>query len=74
MSRTETDSATDARPVLADHLTRAQLATELHVTPRTLARWRWQRKGPPSILLAGRRFYRRAAVVAWLDAQVEAQS
>ncbi|MBE5315684.1 MAG: helix-turn-helix domain-containing protein [Xanthomonadales bacterium] len=61
-----------AAPLLADYLTREQLAAELHVTVRTLARWRWQRIGPPSVLLCGRRLYRRSDVAAWIEAQREA--
>ncbi len=57
--------------LLADFLTREQLAGELRVTVRTLARWRWQRIGPKSVLLGGRRLYRRADVVAWLEQQAE---
>lgn len=63
---------TNTAPLLGDFLTREQLAAELRITPRTLARWRWQRIGPPSVLLCGRRLYRRSDVAAWIEAQREA--
>jgi len=57
--------------LLADYLTREQLASELRVTIRTVARWHWQRIGPPSVLLGGRRLYARADVAAWIRSQTE---
>jgi hypothetical protein len=44
--------------VLPDgRLDRQAAATYLGVTPKTLAMWHLQRKGPASILVGGRRFY-----------------
>lgn len=54
-------------PLLKDFLTRPELAEELKVTVRTLTRWHWSRKGPPSVRIAGRRLYRRAEVAAWIE-------
>lgn len=59
------------RPLLADFLSRRQLADELRIDIRTLSRWRWQRKGPPAIRVAGRVLFKRSDVLAWLDAQRE---
>lgn len=59
----------ETRPLLSGYLTRRELARELNITVRTLARWHWQRHGPPSVMLAGKRMYRRAAVVEWMQQQ-----
>jgi hypothetical protein len=53
--------------LLADYITRPELAEELGVTIRTLERWSQQRIGPPATLGAVR--YRRAAVTAWFLSQ-----
>lgn len=60
--------------VLADYLSRTQLAAELGVTTRTISRWRWNRKGPPAHRIAGRVMFKRADVLAWLDQQREADA
>lgn len=57
--------ATDG--VLEGFLTRDELAKELRVTTRTLIRWKWKRKGPPSVVIAGRVYYKRAAVRNWMN-------
>ena len=44
-----------------------QTAEYIHHSPRTLIRWRVERKGPP-IIKAGRKvFYRKSDLDAWLD-------
>ncbi len=44
--------------VLPDgRLTREDAAVYLGVKPKTLAMWHLQGKGPPSVLVGGRRFY-----------------
>jgi hypothetical protein len=47
----------------------AQTAEYLRTTEKTLAQWRWLRKGPPWAKVCGLVRYRPAAVDAWLDAQ-----
>lgn len=66
-----TNPAHSHRPLLADYLTRQQLADELNIDLRTLSRWRWQRKGPPATRVAGRVLFKRADVVAWIESQRE---
>lgn len=53
--------------LLADYLTRDELAAELRVTTRTIARWELQPDGLPSTTLGGRKLYRRASVLAWIE-------
>ena len=40
------------------HLNQTQLARRWSISPRTLERWRWQRKGPPYLKVEGRVLYR----------------
>ena len=53
-------------PLLADCLTRKELAAELKCSERTIIRMEQQPDGLPSLLLAGRVYYRRASVAQWL--------
>jgi hypothetical protein len=69
MHHTNTAPPTDG--VLANYLSRDQLADELGVTTRTISRWRWNRKGPPAHRIAGRVMFKRADVVVWLEQQRE---
>ena len=69
MHTTNTPKPTDG--VLADYLSRDQLAAELDVTTRTISRWRWNRKGPPATRIAGRVLFRRSDVLAWIESQRE---
>ncbi len=55
-----------AHGILAEYLDDAQLAHELNVSPRTVARWRAMREGPPVTRVGRRVMYRRSAVEAWL--------
>lgn len=59
--------------LLDDYVTREQLAEELHVTTRTLDKWAWLRKGPSKIKIGSRCYYHRADVLAWLNAERDAQ-
>jgi predicted DNA-binding transcriptional regulator AlpA len=59
--------------ILADYVTREELAEELKVTTRTLDKWHVQRRGPSKIKLGSRVYYKRQTVLAWLDAQSSAQ-
>ena len=59
-------------PLLGDdYLTQQDLARELHVSVRTLARWRVERIGPPRIVVGRLLLYRRAAVRDWLESREE---
>jgi hypothetical protein len=40
------------------HSNQEQLARRWNISPRTLERWRWQRKGPPYLRIGGRVVYR----------------
>jgi len=46
-----------------------QTAVEFGVEPRTLKRWRAQRKGPPVTYVGRRPIYRRESKARWLKAQ-----
>ncbi|WP_018649487.1 MULTISPECIES: helix-turn-helix domain-containing protein [unclassified Thioalkalivibrio] len=54
------------------NLTPEQAAEYLHLSPRTLIRWRNMRKGPPWVKAGRRVIYRRADVDAWLARNVQA--
>jgi hypothetical protein len=41
-------------------------ATELHVKPRTLRKWRAEGVGPPYVKVARQFYYSRAGRIAWL--------
>jgi hypothetical protein len=53
-------------PLLAEFYTPAQLAAELHITERTLARWHTARYGPPQTRIGRMVLYRRGPAQAWL--------
>jgi len=52
--------------ILGQYFTRGQLARELNVSTRTLSLW--SRRGfiPPSVMLGGRRLFRKSSVENWL--------
>jgi hypothetical protein len=54
--------------VLAGYLTEKQLAAELGLTERTLARWRERRIGPPVTMVGRVPQYSIEAARAWLAA------
>lgn len=56
-------------PLLADWMTRAELAADLHVSIDTLARWETRRIGPPLVRVGRRVLYRREGVRDWLRKQ-----
>jgi len=58
-------------PLLTNYLTKAELCRELSIDPRTLSRWRLQRKGPPAVRIAGRLLFHREAVLAWIESHQE---
>jgi len=53
-------------PVLDGYITLQQLADELGIGIRTLARWRALGEGPPVTRLGRQLLYRRSSVEAWL--------
>lgn len=55
-------------PLMADYLSRDQLAKELRISVRTLNKWAVLRCGPPKVRIGSRCFYRRDAVRAWIEA------
>jgi hypothetical protein len=55
--------------VLSDYVHEDVLALEMHLSPRTLRRWRKLRKGPPYLVISRQPYYRRDAVKAWLRSQ-----
>lgn len=58
-------------PLLANYLTRAETAAELHINSRTLARWRVLRIGPPQVRIGQRIYYHRQKVADWLTRRTE---
>jgi len=57
------------RAILADYIDPAQLAKELGVSQRTVARWYAIRIGPPRVTLGRRPMYKRTSVTAWIERQ-----
>lgn len=55
--------------LLADWISREQLASELSLACDTLARWEARQLGPPCTRIGRKVFYRRDTVRAWLLAQ-----
>jgi hypothetical protein len=56
-------------PILAEYLTREELASELRRNPRTLDRWEVLGMGPPRTHIGRKVLYRRASLLKWLAAQ-----
>jgi DNA-binding transcriptional MerR regulator len=59
----------NAEPILAEFLTREELAVELRVNKRTLDRWEALGIGPPRTLVGRQILYRRSSLLKWLAAQ-----
>lgn len=55
--------------LLADWISREQLAQELGLTSDTLSRWEARRMGPPCTRIGRKTLYRRASVQDWIRAQ-----
>ena len=62
----------DAPDLLADWISREQLAHALGLTADTLSRWEARRQGPPCTRIGRKAFYRRAAIQEWIRAQEQA--
>jgi hypothetical protein len=58
-----------AEPILAEFLTKQELASELRRNPRTLDRWEALRMGPPRTFVGRQVLYRRSSLIKWLAAQ-----
>jgi hypothetical protein len=52
------------------HLTQSEVARRWCLSPRTLERWRWLRKGPPYLKIGGRVAYRLCDVEAFEAAHI----
>ena len=65
----EQSQETEARPLLEGWISRAELARELGVSVDTLARWETSRSGPPLARIGRCVFYRRTAVLEWLESR-----
>jgi hypothetical protein len=52
--------------LLDDYITRTELAAELGCCTRSIARMESLADGLPSVVLAGRKLYRKASVLDWL--------
>lgn len=63
--------AVDKTGILNDYYTREELAEELGVTTRTLARWANFRTGPRITRMGHRVLYHNADVRTWLHSQAE---
>ena len=59
--------------LLADWISRDQLAQELMVTADTLSRWEARREGPPCMRVGRKVFYRRSRVEDWLLSREQSQ-
>lgn len=55
--------------LLQDYLTRDEVAAELRVATRTIARWQNQPDGIPYIEMGGRILYRRQSILAWIESR-----
>lgn len=54
---------------LENLVSRQELADFLRITPRSLDRWVWQRKGPRRFKIGNKSYYDRAEVDAWIERQ-----
>lgn len=53
--------------ILSDYIDRPTLASELHVSERTIWRYEQLPNGLPSLKIGGRKLYRRSSVLAWIE-------
>ena len=58
--------------ILADYLTRADLAKQLGIHERTLIRWHDLGEGPPVTKIGRTTLYHRPAIAAWLASRQKA--
>jgi hypothetical protein len=69
MTQPKPDAAHEPLHLLADWISREQLACELKLTSDTLARWEARRQGPPCTRIGRKTLYRRVSVQDWIKAQ-----
>ncbi len=69
MTQSYPEAAYEPLNLLADWITREQLAHELGLKSDTLARWEARRQGPPCTRIGRKALYRRASVQDWIRAQ-----
>ncbi len=67
-----TDNTT-TEPLFADYMTESEFAAEIDRSPRTLARWRRLRIGPPVTYFGRTPLYRRKGARQWLLSQEREQ-
>ena len=72
MKDMQNDPVEEVPDLLADWISREQLACALDLTTDTLARWEARRQGPPCTRIGRKTFYRRAAIQEWIRAQEQA--
>ncbi len=66
------DAEEDIPDLLADWISREQLARALGLTADTLSRWEARRQGPPCTRIGRKTFYRLVAIQEWIRAQEQA--
>ena len=72
MKDMQNDPVEEVPDLLADWISREQLACALDLTTDTLSRWEARRQGPPCTRIGRKIFYRRAAIQEWIRAQEQA--
>lgn len=72
MKDIQTEPDAEIVDLLADWISREQLAQALGLTADTLSRWEARRQGPPCTRIGRKTYYRRAAVQEWIRAQEQA--
>ena len=72
MKDMQNDPVEEVPDLLADWISREQLARALDLTTDTLSRWAARRQGPPCTRIGRKTFYRRAAIQEWIRAQEQA--
>jgi predicted DNA-binding transcriptional regulator AlpA len=64
-------SATAERTEAPINVSRTEAARRLGVSESTLDRLAAEKKGPPSVMIRGRKLYPLAKLLAWSDGQTE---
>lgn len=72
MKDMQDDPVEEIADLLADWISREQLARALGLTTDTLSRWQARRQGPPCTRIGRKTFYRRGAIQEWIRAQEQA--
>ena len=72
MKDMQNDPVEEVPDLLADWISREQLARALDLTTDTLSRWEARRQGPPCTRIGRKAYYRRAAIQEWIRSQEQA--